>query len=115
MDRESELFLERMATPALAEVEVGGRRLRPGCRVRLRAKGEHLREKLMEMQGVTALTPLPEREQGWGEWLLAADRDVTALLAPAISGSGAEMRMLYPQDVELEDVFMKLMQEEGDA
>lgn len=38
MDRESEQFLEWMAAPALAQVEVGGRRLRPGSRVRLRPR-----------------------------------------------------------------------------
>ena len=110
------LILRRGHTVACGTMSEIAAQARPeGCRVRLRARGEHLRETLLALPGVTALSHLPEREQGWGEWLLEADRDVTALLAPAISGSGAEMRMLYPQDVELEDVFMKLMQEEGDA
>ena len=89
-----------------AQVRTGDHRLR------LRASGERVLEVLSALPGVTDVTRLPQRESGWAEWQLTSAEDVSTLVAPALAAAGAQLRMLYPMDVELEDLFMKLMQEE---
>lgn len=81
------------------------------CRVRIRVRGDV--QALRLLPGVTEAIPLPEREVGWQEWLISADRDVAQLIPAVLNAAGTQLRMLYPMDVELEDVFMKLMQEGG--
>ena len=46
------------------------------------------------------------------ELLVISAGDVSALVPAALAAAGVQLRMLYPMDVELEDLFMKLMQEE---
>ena len=82
-------------------------------RVRVRVQGETALAALQAMEGVMDVSPLPQREQGWQELLLTSQGDIARLVPGALAQAGAELRMLYPMDVELEDLFMKLMQEEG--
>ena len=84
-----------------------------GCRIRLRVRGEGIAEKLSTLEDVTSLHPLPPREEGWEELLLVARRDIASELPARLAAMGAQLRMLYPQDVELEEIFMNLMREEG--
>ena len=90
-----------------AQVRTGNHKLR------LRARGERVMEALSALPGVTDVVRLSPRESGWEEWQLTSKEDVTVLVAPALAAAGAQLRMLYPMDVELEDLFMKLMQEEA--
>ncbi len=83
-------------------------------KLRIRVCGEGAMEALSHLPGVTAITPLPPRESGWQELLVQSTGDVSALVPPALAATKAQLRMLYPMDVELEDLFMKLMQEEAE-
>lgn len=80
-----------------------------GFRVRVRVRGDRALQALQAMPGVNAVQLLPERELGWQDMMVASDADVTAQIPSALQAAGAQLRMLYPQDVELEDVFMQLM------
>jgi len=82
--------------------------------LRIRTSGEGAAQALSALPGVTDVIRLPQRESGWQEWQLTARADVSTLVAPALAAAGAQLRMLYPMDVELEDLFMKLMQEEAE-
>lgn len=82
-------------------------------RLRVRASGEGAYAALCALPGVTQVQPLPPREQGWAEYLVHAQDDVAVQVPEALARAGAQLRMLYPMDVELEDIFMKLMQEGG--
>lgn len=84
-----------------------------GCRIRLRVRGEGIAQKLAALDDVTALHPLPPREEGWEELLLVARKDIASDLPALLAAMGAQLRMLYPQDVELEEIFMHIMREEG--
>ena len=81
-------------------------------KLRLRVAGERAREVLSALPGVKAVQSLPQRESGWMELLVISAGDVSALVPAALAAAGVQLRMLYPMDVELEDLFMKLMQEE---
>ena len=76
--------------------------------------GDRVLEALSALPGVTDVIRLPQRESGWTEWQLTSAADVSTLVAPALAAVDAQLRMLYPMDVELEDLFMKLMQEEAE-
>ncbi len=84
-----------------------------GCRIRLRLRGEGIAQRLAALEDVTELHSLPPREEGWDELQLTARRDIASELPGRLAAMGAELRMLYPQDVELEEIFMHLMREEG--
>ena len=71
------------------------------------------KQRLAALEDVTELHSLPPREEGWDELQLTARRDIASELPGRLAAMGAELRMLYPQDVELEEIFMHLMREEG--
>ena len=83
-------------------------------KLRIRASGDRVLEALSALPEVTDVIRLPQRESGWTEWQLTSAADVSTLVAPALVAVDAQLRMLYPMDVELEDLFMKLMQEEAE-
>lgn len=80
-------------------------------RIRVRAKGAIAAEALAALDGVTQVTQLPVREEGWEDMMVHAGRDVAQEIAPALFAAGAQLRMLCPVEAELEELFMKLMQE----
>ena len=94
--------------------EIAARVPRQEHRLRVRTSGERAREALCALPGVTDVQALPPREQGWQEWLVRSRADVAAQVSPALSCVQARLRMLYPMDVDLEDIFMKLMQGEAE-
>lgn len=82
-------------------------------RLRVRVRGEQALSALAAVEGVTDVSPLAQREEGWQELMITARCDVAQRIPAVLEQAGAQLRMLYPMDVELEDLFMKLMQEEG--
>ena len=87
---------------------------RPGdFRLRVRYRGEAGHAALTALPGVT-VEELPPREAGYEEALLTAREDVSGLVPGALAAAGCALRMLYPMNVELEDVFLWLTREEGD-
>ena len=82
-------------------------------RVRVRARGERVCESLAALEGVSGVTPLPARESGWEDLLVCAQQDVAGQIPQALLAAGAQLRMLCPMEAELEELFMKLMQEGG--
>ena len=103
---------EMVASGTIAEI--AARVPRQEHRLRVRTSGERAREALCALPGVTDVQALPPREQGWQEWLVRPPADVAAPGSPALSCVQARLRMLYPMDVDLEDIFMKLMQGEAE-
>lgn len=99
-----------MASGTVAEIAA---QVRTGDhKLRLRLSGDRAIEALSALPGVTDVIRLPQRESGWMELMVESTQDVAALVPPALAAAGVQLRMLYPMDVELEDLFMKLMQEE---
>lgn len=100
-----------MASGTVAEIAA---QVRTGDhKLRLRVSGDRAVEALSALPGVTDVIRLPQRESGWMELMVESAQDVAALVPPALAAAGVQLRMLYPMDVELEDLFMKLMQEEA--
>ena len=62
---------------------------------------------------VVAVQTLPSRECGFEEFELHSAQDVSARVPRAIEQAGGCLRMLYPMDVELEDMFLHLTREGG--
>lgn len=99
-----------MASGTVAEIAA---QVRTGDhKLRLRISGDRAVEALSALPGVTEVIRLPQRESGWMELMVESAQDIAALVPPALAAAGVQLRMLYPMDVELEDLFMKLMQEE---
>ncbi len=94
--------------------EIAAKARSAGHRVRVRARGDGARQALLGLPGVTAVEPLPEREGGYQELMVAAGQDIAALIPRALEDAGASLRRRYPMDVELEDVFMNVTREESD-
>lgn len=80
-------------------------------RVRVRARGEAAAQALMSIPGVLQVAQQPVREEGWEELLAYASRDVAQEIPAALLCANVQLRMLCPVEVELEELFMKLMQE----
>lgn len=102
---------EMVASGTIAQIAARVRT--DGHRLRLRVSGEGAAERLAALPGVTEVTSLAQREQGWQELMVCSGEDIACLVPAALAEAGVRLRMLYPMDVELEDLFMKLMQEEG--
>lgn len=82
-------------------------------RLRLRVSGEGAAALLAAIPGVTDVANLAPREQGWQELMVSSRTDIADRVPALLAEARVRLRMLYPMDVELEDLFMKLMQEEG--
>lgn len=82
-------------------------------RLRVRASGAGLHELLAALPDVVAVQTLPSRECGFEEFELHSAQDVSARVPRAIEQAGGCLRMLYPMDVELEDMFLHLTREGG--
>ena len=102
---------EMVASGTIAQIAARVRT--DGHRLRLRVSGEGAEERLAALPGVTEVARLAQREQGWQELMVCSNEDIACLVPAALADAGVRLRMLYPMDVELEDLFMKLMQEEG--
>lgn len=100
-----------VASGTLAQIAA---RHRAGHRLKVRVQGDGARAALEALPGLVALTPLPAREAGYMDFALETQSDVTALLPEALGRAGIRLRMLYPQDVELEDVFLRLTEDEAE-
>lgn len=99
---------ETVASGTLAQIAAQVRH--KDRRVRIRA-GEGAEEALGGLPGVTQIIPLPPRELGWQELMVCAENDLAEMIPRYLLEAGIPLRMLHPMDVELEDLFMKLMQE----
>ena len=77
----------------------------------MRVSGENAEQLLAAMPSVTSVERLPEREQGWRELMVSSQEDIAQLVPAVLAAGQVQLRMLYLMDVELEDLFMKLMQE----
>ncbi len=95
--------------------EIAARVPRQEHRLRVRTSGDGAREALAALPEVTDVQMLPPREQGWQEWLVRSRADIAVQVPRALAQRQAELRMLYPLDVDLEDIFMKLMQGEAEV
>ena len=84
------------------------------CRLRLRTRGGGAQKALKTLPGLLSLEPLAPREEGCEEYLLTSAHDLGPMIPRALEAAGAQLRMLYPLDVELEDIFLKLTREEED-
>ena len=82
-------------------------------RVRVRVQGEGASRALLAIDGVAQVTQLPARESGWEDLLVHAQQDIAEQIPPALFAAGVRLRMLCPVEAELEELFMKLMQEGG--
>lgn len=101
-----------VAAGTMGEIAAAARR--EDCRLRVRVSGEGARAALEALPGLIHLEPLPPRETGYEEFLLVSREDLSAQAPEALRRAGAVLRMLYPMDVELEDVFLDLTREEGE-
>lgn len=100
---------ELVASGTIAQI---AGRVRSGeHRLKVRAAGAGVKERLCTMPDVIGVSELARREEGWQELLVTARSDIAQLVPEALLEIGAQLRMLYPMDVELEELFMKLMQE----
>ena len=100
---------ELVASGTIAEIANGVRT--DAHRLRVRVSGENAEQLLAAMPSVTSVERLPEREQGWQELMVSSQEDIAQLVPAVLAAGQVKLRMLYPMDVELEDLFMKLMQE----
>lgn len=82
-------------------------------RVRVRVQGEGAAQVLAALPGVSGIEQQPVREEGWADLLVHAACDVAQAIPPALMDAGIQLRMLCPVEAELEELFMKLMQEGG--
>ena len=98
---------EMVASGTIAQIAASVRS--DGHRLKVRTSGEGAMQALCDIDGVTQVLPLAQREAGWQEWEVCSSSDVARRVPEALRAAGADMRMLYPMDVELEDLFMKLM------
>jgi len=92
----------------IAKVHRGGE-----YRVRVRAQGEAAAQAIMSIPDVLRVEQQPVREEGWEELLVCATRDVAQEIPSALLCANTKLRMLCPVEAELEELFMKLMQEGG--
>lgn len=81
-------------------------------RLRIRTAGSSAGKALETLPGLIALQKVETREMGFEEYILTSQQDLTAAVVDALHRAGAQLRMLYPMDVELEDVFLRLTEEE---
>ncbi len=81
-------------------------------RLRVRTLGASAHQALKNLPGLLTMEEVESREMGYEEYLLTSEQDLTAAVSEALHQAGAQMRMLYPMDVELEDVFLRLTEEE---
>ncbi len=100
---------ELVASGTIAEIANGVRT--DAHRLRVRVSGENAEQLLATVPSVTSVERLPEREQGWQELMVSSQEDIAQLVPAVLAAGQVKLRMLYPMDVELEDLFMKLMQE----
>lgn len=100
---------ELVASGTIAEIANGVRT--DAHRLRVRVSGENAEQLLAAIPSVTSVERLPEREQGWQELMVSSQEDIAQLVPAVLAAGQVKLRMLYPMDVELEDLFMKLMQE----
>ena len=84
---------------------------RAGHRLKVRVQGDGAQAALQALPGLVELTPLPARETGCFDFMLETREDVSAMLPEALGRSGGRLRMLYPLDVELEDIFLRLTED----
>lgn len=100
-----------VAEGTMAEISAKARG--ESCRVRVRFSGNS--DVLKNAPGFLSLTQLEQRELGFQEAILETREDVAVLVPRLLESAGGTLRMLYPMDVELEDVFLKLTAEEAET
>lgn len=101
-----------VAAGALDEIAA---RHREGRRLRVRVTGAGAKAVLEALPGLRQLASLPAREPGCLDFLIETQEDVGDLLARSLLQAGCGLRMLYPMDVELEDIFLRLTEEEAEG
>lgn len=85
-----------------------------GHRFRLRLRGEGSQKVLEKLPGLEALHQTPSVEANYMDFTLQTHEDVTPQLLALLCEANCELRMLFPLDVELEDIFLRLTQDEGE-
>lgn len=101
-----------VAAGALDEIAA---RHREGHRLRVRVEGAGAKAVLEALPGLRRLSPLPAREPDCLDFLVETEEDVGGLLVRSLPLAGCGLRMLYPMDVELEDIFLRLTDEEAEG
>ena len=81
-------------------------------RLRIRTAGSSAHAALEMLPGLITLQEVETREMGYEEYILTSQQDLTTEVVDTLHRAGAQLRMLYPMDVELEDVFLRLTEEE---
>jgi len=84
--------------------------------VRVAGPADAVRSLIRDIEGVRNVKQLGEMEPGSFDFLLENEQgiDIRKPLFGALSKAGFPIMMLRPQDASLEDVFLKLTEEEGD-
>lgn len=111
---DSAVIVKKGQVVAAGSMDEIAARHREGHRLKVRVQGAGARAALEALPGLRQLAPLPAREPGCQDFLLETEEDVGGLLARSLLQAGCGLRMLYPMDVELEDIFLRLTEDEAE-